>query len=87
MSTVWPSGLRRWLQVPVRKGVGSNPTAVIYSNDGSFESYQGHVWYQCIKASVGRVHLAQLLNHEGEERVCCLLKTIPRPGIEPGSSA
>ena len=28
-STVWPSGLRRWLQAPVRKGVGSNPTAVI----------------------------------------------------------
>ena len=22
--TVWPSGLRRWLQAPVRKGVGSN---------------------------------------------------------------
>ena len=29
--TVWPSGLRRWLQAPVRKGVGSNPTAVILS--------------------------------------------------------
>ena len=29
--TVWPSGLRRWLQAPVRKGVGSNPTAVICS--------------------------------------------------------
>ena len=29
-STVWPSGLRRWLQAPVRKGVGSNPTAVIF---------------------------------------------------------
>ena len=28
--TVWPSGLRRWLQAPVRKGMGSNPTAVIY---------------------------------------------------------
>ena len=28
--TVWPSGLRRWLQVPVRKGVGSNPTAVTF---------------------------------------------------------
>ena len=28
-TTVWPSGLRRWLQAPVRKGVGSNPTAVI----------------------------------------------------------
>ena len=27
--TVWPSGLRRWLQARVRKGVGSNPTAVI----------------------------------------------------------
>ena len=26
--TVWPSGLRRWLQAPVHKGVGSNPTAV-----------------------------------------------------------
>ena len=26
--TVWPSGLRRWLQAQVRKGVGSNPTAV-----------------------------------------------------------
>lgn len=26
--TVWPSGLRRWLQAPVRKGVGSTPTAV-----------------------------------------------------------
>ena len=30
--TVWPSGLRRWLQAPVRKGVGSNPTAVISSD-------------------------------------------------------
>ena len=28
--TVWPSGLRRWLKAPVRKGVGSNPTAVIH---------------------------------------------------------
>ena len=27
--TVWPSGLRRWLKAPVRKGVSSNPTAVI----------------------------------------------------------
>ena len=27
--TVWPSGLRRWLKAPVRKGVGSNPTGVI----------------------------------------------------------
>ena len=27
-TTVWPSGLRRWLKAPFRKGVGSNPTAV-----------------------------------------------------------
>ena len=26
----WPSGLRRWLNAPVRKGVGSNPTDVIF---------------------------------------------------------
>jgi len=28
--TIWPSGLRRQLQVLVRKGVGSNPTVVTY---------------------------------------------------------
>ena len=27
--TVWPSGLRRWLKAPFRKGVGSSPTAVM----------------------------------------------------------
>ena len=29
LKTVWPSGLRRWRKAPFRKGVGSNPTAVI----------------------------------------------------------
>ena len=28
LKTLWPSGLRRWLKAPFRKGVGSNPTAV-----------------------------------------------------------
>ena len=28
LKTVWPSGLRRWLKAPFRKGVGSNPTGV-----------------------------------------------------------
>ena len=28
--TLWPSGLRRWLKAPFRKGVGSNPTGVIF---------------------------------------------------------
>ena len=32
--TVWPSGLRRWLQAPVRKGVGSNSTAVTATETG-----------------------------------------------------
>ena len=36
--TVWPSGLRRWLKAPVRKGVGSNPTAVISLALASFDS-------------------------------------------------
>ena len=29
-ATAWPSGLRRQLKALVRKGVGSNPTAVIF---------------------------------------------------------
>ena len=29
LETLWPSGLRRWLKAPFRKGVGSNPTGVI----------------------------------------------------------
>ena len=33
VKTVWPSGLRRWLKAPVRKGVGSNPTAVSTHGD------------------------------------------------------
>ena len=33
--TLWPSGLRRWLQAPVRKGVGSNPTGVIWRSPTS----------------------------------------------------
>ena len=30
LETAWPSGLRRYVQVVVRKGVGSNPTAVSF---------------------------------------------------------
>ena len=28
--TEWPSGLRRWIKAPVRKGAGSNPVSVIF---------------------------------------------------------
>ena len=41
--TVWPSGLRRWLQAPVRKGVGSNPTAV--SAHGDKKGHQAPAHY------------------------------------------
>ena len=34
--TLWPSGLRRWLKAPFRKGVGSNPTGV------TFEPFVAH---------------------------------------------
>ena len=33
--TLWPSGLRRWLKAPFRKGVGSNPTGVILTKVAS----------------------------------------------------
>ena len=47
--TVWPSGLRRWLQAPVRKGVGSNPTAVTFSS--SFFSRLGkRIFRACVIA-------------------------------------
>ena len=39
--TVWPSGLRRWLQAPVRKGVGSNPTAVTFHRSMVFDIATG----------------------------------------------
>ena len=32
IKTLWPSGLRRWLKAPFRKGVGSNPTGVTYGH-------------------------------------------------------
>ena len=32
IKTLWPSGLRRWLKAPFRKGVGSNLTGVIYAH-------------------------------------------------------
>ena len=37
--TLWPSGLRRWLKVPFRKGVGSNPTRVIFHGHLPGESF------------------------------------------------
>ena len=49
--TGWPSGLRRWLQAPVRKGVGSNPTAVIlicFASDlASYMALREHAQGEC----------------------------------------
>ena len=45
--TVWPSGLRRWLQAPVRKGVGSNPTAVIFCRRRVLHAALLHVRWSC----------------------------------------
>ena len=36
--TLWPSGLRRWLKAPFRKGVGSNPTGVTFYTTPSVRS-------------------------------------------------
>ena len=45
--TVWPSGLRRWIKAPVRKGVGSNPTAVIVHSRWGERRAEGrmHCWW------------------------------------------
>ena len=45
--TVWPSGLRRWLQAPVRKGVGSNPTAVIFRARDEARECFAHQFCMC----------------------------------------
>ena len=51
--TVWPSGLRRWLKAPVRKGVGSNPTAVRLF--GSYEHPRNFVGQRCwLELTLGR---------------------------------
>ena len=44
LRTVWPSGLRRWLQAPVRKGVGSNPTAVTIAQDLGHGARENFRW-------------------------------------------
>ena len=46
--TVWPSGLRRWLKAPFRKGVGSNPTAVILQAPTA------------LKRRMAKIHLARI---------------------------
>ena len=51
--TVWPSGLRRWHKAPVRKGVGSNTTAVI-----------SVPWYSFMDALDIAHHVYALLNEE-----------------------
>jgi hypothetical protein len=57
--TLWPSGLRRWLKAPFRKGVGSNPTGVIRGHEQhKFAQYRfsicmlepaSTVWSSCLR--------------------------------------
>ena len=44
LKTVWPSGLRRWLKAPFRKGVGSNPTAVTASKEPEWGAREAPLW-------------------------------------------
>ena len=57
--TVWPSGLRRWLQAPVRKGVGSNPTAVIFRSR-SVVRRETQTWNQEWRDTTAIAAVAQL---------------------------
>ena len=55
--TVWPSGLRRWLKAPFRKGVGSNPTAVTPGGWGAPSTSLEDVWHLATPA----LHLIALV--------------------------
>ena len=64
--TLWPSGLRRWLKAPFRKGVGSNPTGVTFgwtdmrrvqASDKTTANYQSSVI--SISCCIG-FHIAQV---------------------------
>ena len=49
--TVWPSGLRRWLKAPFRKGVGSNPTAAMPESrvPCAGKTLETGAWWTCMK--------------------------------------
>ena len=82
ISTTWPSGLRRWLQAPVRKGMGSNPTAFCYVADPSqkmfyrrtLEEKDVRPWNPC-KTQSG----VKPLNIQCTVRFCCTRHS----GVEP----
>ena len=67
VKTVWPSGLRRWLQAPVRKGVGSNPTAVTLLARGRRVGLEGLTPFEGGGGAI-RVRL-QDENQAGQENV------------------
>ena len=46
--TLWPSGLRRWLKAPVRKGVGSSPTGVM---SPSIHALARQDWHDCFASA------------------------------------
>ena len=64
--TVWPSGLRRCVKAAVRKGVGSNPTAVTFfaksvrrlsAADARF------AYYDASRSNIKYPSIAQLVEH------------------------
>ncbi len=78
--TGWPSGRRRWLQAPVRKGVGSNPTAVTLRD-----------WRVCVCArprSVNETLRAQLvLRHPAPACLCALAEQALHAAVWPSGLA
>jgi hypothetical protein len=76
--TVWPSGLRRWLKAPVRKGVGSNPTAVIAAAQMP-EQPPCFRWRRCPRrpARASRPRNLEAARHRGDESAACPQKRPP----------
>ena len=58
IKTLWPSGLRRWLKGPFRKGVGLNPTGAIYAHWQLLASteHDGHGRTNMLGWRMGHLH-------------------------------
>ena len=60
---MWPSGLRRCVKAAVRKGVGSNPTAVILDVQCALICYQKSCKREQVVCIIHYPSIAQLVEH------------------------
>ena len=71
-TTIWPSGLRRWLKAPFRKGVGSNPTVVTSvmqreEKRGKYKRRKSTQARAFVRTQIPKVQQFWLKNFEGRD--------------------